>query len=117
MDSLKCGRCNALRETTDNFCRRCGHQLTVNLPAVREETLPVPALKGLPPSLVGSVAVLAVGTGLEWLARRMAGNAARAAGRALVSSERAPPPAPRQAQAPAVTIDEIVYVRKVQVRR
>ena len=34
MDGLKCGRCNASRETTDNFCRRCGHQLTVNLPAV-----------------------------------------------------------------------------------
>lgn len=117
MNSLKCGRCNAARETADNFCRRCGHQLTVNLPAVREETLPVPATKGLPPSLIGSVAVLAVGTGLEWLARRMAGNAARAAGRALVSSERAKPPAPLQAQPPDVTIDEVVYVRKVQVRR
>jgi hypothetical protein len=119
VDSLRCGRCNAIRETTDNFCRRCGHQLTVNLPAVRDETMPVPATKGLPPSLIGSVAVLAVGTGLEWLARRMAGNAARAAGRALVPSERASPATPRnaQAEAPEVTIDEVVYVRKVQVRR
>jgi hypothetical protein len=116
VDGLKCGRCNASRETTDNFCRRCGHQLTVNLPAVREEAMPVPVTKGLPPSLIGSVAVLAVGTGLEWLARRMAGNAARAAGRALVSSERPQPPVPRQARAPDVTIDEVVYVRKVQVR-
>ncbi len=79
--------------------------------------MPVSVAKGLPPSLIGSVAVLAVGTGLEWLARRMAGNAARAAGRALVSSDRPPPPSTRQAQSPDVTIDEVVYVRKVQVRR
>jgi hypothetical protein len=117
VDSLTCGRCNASRETTDNFCRRCGHQFTVNLPAVREESLPGPAIKGLPPSVVGSVALLAVGTGLEWLARRMAGGAARAAGRALISSDRSQPPATRPKDEPDVTIDEVVYVRKVQVRR
>lgn len=117
MDALKCARCNASRETTDNFCRRCGHQFTVNLPAVHDDASPAPVMKGLPPSVIGSVAVLAVGTGLEWLARRMAGNAARAAGRALVTSDRPPPPAARAHAEPDVTIDEVVYVRKVQVRR
>jgi hypothetical protein len=98
----------------DNFCRHCGHQFTVNLPTVRPQTLPVRA-RSIPPSLVGSVAVLAVGTGLEWLARRLAKSTARAAGKALVAradgthaSRRAPDD---------VTINEVLYVRKVQLRR
>jgi hypothetical protein len=96
----------------DNFCRRCGHQFTVNLPALRAPSLPVPS-RSIPPSLVGSVAVLAVGTGLEWLARRLANNAARAAGRALVGKAAEPQRAPDE----DVTISEILYVRKVQLRR
>jgi hypothetical protein len=69
---------------------------------------------------VGSVAVLAVGTGIEWLARRMAGSAARAAGRALIGGQDSavvattPKPAPRPDD---VTVDEFLYVRKVQLRR
>lgn len=117
VESLTCARCNASRETTDNFCRRCGHQFTVNLPTGGEEALPMTVSKALPPSVIGSVAVLALGTGLEWLARRMAGSAARAAGRALVPSDRNPSPAPHVSQDSGVTIDEVVYVRKVQVRR
>ncbi|HWO74059.1 MAG TPA: hypothetical protein VNN21_10940, partial [Dehalococcoidia bacterium] len=82
MNGVRCGRCGAVRETGDNFCRNCGRQFTVNLPALRGSNLPT-IRKAIPPSLVGSVAVLAVGTGLEWLARRLASSAARAAGRAL----------------------------------
>jgi hypothetical protein len=46
----------------------------------------------------------------------MVGSAARAAGRALVGSETSPTtkPAPRPDD---VTVDEILYVRKVQLRR
>jgi hypothetical protein len=73
--------------------------------------------RAIPPSLVGSVAVLAVGTGIEWLARRMAGTAARAAGRALIGGERPSLPAHRSRDTRTVTIDEVVYVRKVEVRR
>ena len=115
MEAISCGRCGAKRDTNDSFCRRCGHQLTVNLPAVRSQNLPA-VRRSLPPSLVGSVAVLAVGTGIEWLARRMAGSAARAAGRALIGQDRAivPTPAPRP---DLVTVDEVLYVRKVQLRR
>ena len=100
----------------DNFCRACGHQFTVNLPSVRASNLPAVKRSSLPPSLVGSVAVLAVGTGLEWLARRMVGQAARAAGRALIGSDQPAPtkPATRQDD---VTVDEVLYVRKVQLRR
>jgi len=116
VDGVNCGRCGVRRDTSDNFCRSCGHQFTVNLPAVRSANLPAVKRGSLPPSLVGSVAVLAVGTGLEWLARRMVGSAARAAGRALIGDE-APPaakPAPRRDD---VTVDEVLYVRKVQLRR
>lgn len=89
----------------------------MNLPAVKSSRLPAVKRSGLPPSLVGSVAVLAVGTSLEWLARRMMGNAARAAGRALIGgNDRAPvtKPAP---QSDDVTVDEVLYIRKVQLRR
>jgi hypothetical protein len=88
----------------------------VNLPSVRQVNLPAVKRGTLPAPLVGSVAVLAVGTGLEWLARRMVGSAARAAGRALIGQEAAPvaKPAPRSDD---VTVDEFLYVRKVQLRR
>jgi hypothetical protein len=104
------------RDVGDNFCRACGHQFTVNLPAVRSANLPALKRGGLPPSLVGSVAVLAVGTGLEWLARRMVGQAARAAGRALIGADNPEPPKPAP-RTDNVTVDEFLYVRKVQLRR
>jgi hypothetical protein len=119
VDGVTCGRCGAQRDTGDNFCRSCGRQFTVNLPAVQSRQLPA-LRRSLPPSLVGSVAVLAVGTGIEWLARRMAGNAARAAGRALIGQNRAITPAtnrPAPSQPKDVTIDEVLYVRKIQLRR
>jgi hypothetical protein len=116
VEALTCGRCGAERDTSDNYCRRCGHQLTVNLPAVRARNLPA-VRRSLPPSLVGSVAVLAVGTGIEWLARRMAGSAARAAGKALVGQERPITPARHTPRPDEVTVDEVLYVRKVQLRR
>ena len=66
------------------------------------------------------MAVLAVGTGLEWLARRMAGTAAKAAGKALIgAADRPRTPATKQS-APSddtVTVDEVLYIRKVQLRR
>ena len=118
MSSLACSRCGAERASDDNFCRRCGRQLTVNLPAVREVRLPA-RRRALPPTLVGSVAVLAVGSGLEWLARRAASSAARAAGRALVSQKGTP--ASTRSVAPkapvAGEVDEFLYVRKVRLHR
>ena len=117
MEKLTWARCGGARDTQDNYCRVCGHQFTVNLPAVRESRLPARTNRTIPTSLVGSVAVLAVGTGIEWLARRMAGSAARAAGRALVGADRPSPPAKRSEDEPSVTVNEVVYVRKVEVRR
>lgn len=116
MAPLKCSNCGMAREASDNFCRNCGHQITVNLPAVTERNLPAP-VRAIPPSLVGSVAVLAVGTGVEWLARRMASNAVRAVGRAIVNREPASRPRKKGSAQDDVTIEEILYVRQVQIRR
>jgi len=89
----------------------------VNLPVVREPRLPAEARK-VPASLVGSVAVLAVGTGLEWLARRMASGAARAAGRALVRREPEQSPAiPPASSSDSVTVEEVLYIRQVRLRQ
>ena len=74
------------------------------------------------PTLLGSMVVLAAGTGLEWLARRLAGNAGRAAARALVGTQK---PGARKSTAvrpttpnsDEVSVDEFVYIRKVQLRR
>lgn len=116
MNPLHCGRCGALRDTQDNFCRSCGHQLTVNLPVVQRPSLPVLPVRpqAIPPQLVGSMAVLALGTGLEWLARRFASNAARSAGRALVSQDRSEAARPNSSD---TSIEELLYIRKIQIRR
>ena len=118
MSDLRCSRCEFVRDTNDNFCRRCGHQFTVNLPAVRSVGLPqVQRSRAIPPSLVGSVAVLALGTGAEWLARRLAGSATRAVARKMLGGNSQ---VPAKAQTPAprdVTVDEVLYVRKVSLRR
>jgi hypothetical protein len=120
MTDLRCGRCEFPRDTNDNFCRRCGHQFTVNLPAVRSVGLPSVqrSSRGIPPSLVGSVAVLALGTGAEWLARRLAGSATRAVARKMLGGSTTQAPAKAQPPAPRdVTVDEMLYVRKVSLRR
>jgi hypothetical protein len=93
----------------------------VNLPAVREPSLPAETSGGLPPTLVGSIAVLAIGTGLEWLARRMAGNAARgaarAAGKALTKRQTEAPVRASSPAEPAVVVREVLFVREVDLRR
>jgi len=111
-----CSRCGAPRELDDNYCRRCGRQLTVELPAITQSRLPARS-QPIPPSLVGSVAVLALGTGIEWLARRLAGSAARAAGRALVGQDRQVSPAGPPQPPPVETTEELVYLRRVRLRR
>jgi hypothetical protein len=121
VNDLRCPSCSAPRDSDDNFCRRCGRQITVNLPAVREPSLPAETSGGLPPTLVGSIAVLAIGTGIEWLARRMAGSAAkgaaRAAGRALTKRQAAPASRASSVADPAVVVREVLFVREVDLRR
>lgn len=108
MSAPTCHRCGASRAIADNFCPQCGFRFTVNLPAVRRPTLPAVRPQSIPPSFVGSMAVLALGTGIEWLARRFARDAARAAGRALIE---------RTDRPEADSVEEMLYIRKVQIRR
>ncbi len=86
MDNPNCNRCGAARDVSDNFCRKCGSQLTAaTLPAIRPPTQVIQARPvSIPPSVMRGVAILALSTGAEWLRRRLAGNAASAAGRSLV---------------------------------
>jgi hypothetical protein len=119
MNSGFCGKCGAGRGETDNFCRRCGSALAVDLPVLRSTRLPAVRRRSLPPSLVGSVAVLALGTGIEWVARRLAVQAAQAAGRALLrgSSPAAASPNRSIKGDGDVAIDEVLYIREVRLRR
>jgi len=121
VNALACARCTAPRDNGDNFCRRCGHQFTVNLPVVQNLGLPERReQRGLPPTLVGSVAVLALGTGAEWLARRLAGTAVRSAARAVLGRQSNLPAATSKSALTTprdVTVDEVLYIRKVQLRR
>ncbi len=123
VDTFSCDRCNAAYDPNDNFCRRCGQGLASHrLPAVRPPAAVTTAQPGfaLPRSLVRSVAVLAVGTGLEWVTRRLMGTAAKAAGRALVSGvdPRTARHDAKAVRAPQeLTVDELIYVRKVSLRR
>lgn len=111
----QCNRCGTERDSTDRFCRQCGAAFGVQLPAVaRHMPLPIVRRQFLPAPLVGSMAVLAFGAGVEWLARRAAGGAARAAGRALIGLASGERP---QRTASEATVDEVLYVRRVQVRR
>src|SRR5262245_34108768 len=110
MSALTCHKCGASRAMADNFCRQRGFRFTVNLPATRRPSLPVVRPQSIPPSFVGSMAVLALGTGIEWLARRFARDAARAAGRALVERS-------DSRTEPADAIEELLYIRKVHIRR
>ena len=119
MELPNCSRCNAIRDVSDNFCRKCGYQLTPSLPAVRPVTqVLIPAKPvAIPPSVVRGAALLALTTGAEWLLRRMAGNAAKAAGRSLVPSSVLPSKQVKTQGPQEVSVDEILYVRKVQLRR
>jgi hypothetical protein len=90
----------------------------VNLPVVHNVNLPAQSSpRGLPPSLVGSVALLALGTGAEWLARRLAGTAVRSATKAVLGRSVAPSTKSALTTPKDVTVDEVLYIRKVQLRR
>jgi hypothetical protein len=72
----------------------------------------------IPPAVIRGAAMLALGTGVEWMMRRMAGNAVRAAGRSLIPGGNNAPAKQLSAAGPReVTVDEVLYVRKVQLRR
>ena len=119
MSDVRCPGCGIPRDIGDNYCRRCGRQITVNLPEVRSSSLPA-EVRTIPPSLIGSVAVLALGTGLEWAARRLASgaakSAARAAGRALLSRGSASQPQVAN-DAPARIVQEVLYIRQVRIQQ
>ena len=68
-----CGRCEAVCEIDDNFCRKCGLSLRVseNLPSVRPNLLPAIRQPSVPAVVVRGAAFVAAGKIAEIIARRM----------------------------------------------
>ncbi len=68
-----CGRCEAVCEIDDNFCRKCGLSLRVseNLPSVRSNLLPAIRQPSVPAVVVRGAAFVAAGKIAEIIARRM----------------------------------------------
>ena len=120
MADLRCPSCSNACDLSDNFCRHCGQKIAVNLPALRSARLPA-EVRSIPPSLVGSVAVLALGTGLEWAARRLGAGAlrgaARATGRALLNKGLQSQTRTAAEPDPAFRVDELLYIRRTRFER
>ena len=98
---MVCPNCGAVHSLSDNFCRRCGWNLSgAKVPAVIEErsrsVVPYDAERAM---AVGSVATFAVGA-LAWLAKRwLAGKVAASGSRNLPALVRPAPTAIRSTQA------------------
>ncbi len=89
-DLLLCGRCSALYDPEDNFCRKCGFPLhEVGVPAVREGPYePVVWQPTLAPVVKGA-AVIAAGTLAEILLRRVVSRMLRPRGMVPFQSDSA----------------------------
>ena len=109
MDVNLCPACAAAFDAPDNFCRRCGEQISGrSLPVVVQQSRSLLVRQDVPPALVKTAAALAAGTVLQ------------IAGRALLGAitQRASNPAPSRTpgRRPSRTISETVYIRRTQVR-
>jgi hypothetical protein len=72
IETVLCGRCEAICDSGDNFCRRCGLVLhEQRLPSVRRSHLPVAWRPQVRAVVVRGVAVVAAGALAEMLARRL----------------------------------------------
>jgi hypothetical protein len=119
MPAIICGRCATVCDQDDNFCKRCGMALSdEQLPLKREQHLPAVSRPRVRAAVVRAVAVVAVGTLTEIMARRVA----REAGRRVASAVRLPigrkqPKALRLVDDGPQVVSDTVFIRRIQVRR
>lgn len=73
LEPVACGRCEAVCELDDNFCRQCGLALRVSdhLPSVRANYLPAIRQPSVPAVVARGAAVVVAGKIAEIIARRM----------------------------------------------
>ena len=73
LEPVACGRCEAVCEIDDNFCRQCGLSLRVseNLPSVRANFLPAIRQPSVPAVVARGAAFIAAGKIAEIVAKRM----------------------------------------------
>ncbi len=125
---MVCPNCGAVHSLSDNFCRRCGWNISgTNVPAVIEDKergiAPYEAERAV---AIGSVATVAVGA-LAWLAKRwLAHKMTDTAPRNLpaVVSKAQPParreqsqPTRRTAESEHMHVESYVWIRRITTFR
>ncbi len=121
LEPVACGRCEAVCEIEDNFCRKCGLSLRVseNLPSVRSSSLPVIRQPSVPAIVVRGAAFVAAGKIAEIIARRMVrsvfqrGNGSKNLPATVKQGE----VVPRDEMAETTVISETLLTRRIHLRR
>jgi hypothetical protein len=119
-ETVLCGRCAALCDPDDNFCRKCGFPFAEqHLPSIRNGHLPAVWRPPVPAAVVKGVAFIALGTLGEAFLRRLA--------RRVFSGDTAAQPARRSGNANVVAtgdpeadgqiMSETLLLRHIRVRR
>jgi hypothetical protein len=115
-EAVICGRCAAICDFADNFCRSCGLALQdTTLPSVRESRLPAVWRPPVPVVVVKSAAFIAAGTLAEMFVRRLVRNAF--ASRREASNAQPPAVMNGRAREEAHLESETYLLRRVRVRR
>lgn len=118
---MSCYRCGRPHEPEDNYCRRCGAALRSRRLPVPREPYALAPWRGWGPPAVRGAAVLAAGSLLPWLLRRLARRALTPRlpalrdpkARALAPKEADSRPQPTQ----EATVGEFIFFRRTTIRR
>ncbi len=121
LEPAVCGRCDAVCELDDNFCRKCGLSLRVseNLPSVRPSFLPVIRQPSVQAVVVRGAAFVAAGKLAEIIARRMVrsvfqrGNGSKN----LPATAKQGEVVPRDETPETTVISETLLTRRIHFRR
>ncbi len=121
LEPAVCGRCDAVYEIDDNFCRNCGLSLRVsgNLPSVRSNFLPAIRQPSVPAVVARGAAFVAAGKLAEIIARRMVrsvfqrGNGSKN----LPATAKQGEVVPRDEIPETTVISETLLTRRIHFRR
>ena len=121
LDPVACGRCEAVCEVDDNFCRKCGLSLRVSesLPSVRSSSLPIIRQPSVPAVVVRGAAFVAAGKIAEIIARRMVRSVFQRSNgsKNLPATAKQGEVVPRDDMAETTVISETLLTRRIHFRR